>query len=374
MDKPDVSKKAGRAPARPYPALSLQEAMRVAQVITDFNGGKPMARLLVANAMDLSPGSSLFRDTISAAAKFELTTGNFNSEIISLTPTGESVTRPRTPSERLEGLRAAMQAIPLFKQVLVHFNNSKLPTTDFLSATLQRTFNVDASWSKDAAKVFVETARTVGFVRDVSGSPYVMMDAGPPAEEVTPSEQFRPEKTDTINVSAGAVVSAEATPSAPPTALPSPAEPPKKRQFFVAHGSDRGALSDLQSMLKDLNIPYVTAVDEPHAGRPISKKVAELMRESSGGLFIFSADEQVKNPDGETESRPRMNVVFELGAASLLYPERIVVFKEKGVVFPSDFRDLGYIEYERGQIASTSLQLLKELIKLGAVQLLPGGA
>jgi predicted nucleotide-binding protein len=66
-------------------------------------------------------------------------------------------------------------------------------------------------------------------------------------------------------------------------------------------------------------------------------------------------------------------VVFELGAASLLYNQRIVIFKEKDVMFPSDFRDLGYIEYERGKLAGTSLQLLKELIKLGAVQLLPGG-
>jgi predicted nucleotide-binding protein len=375
VDKPDEVKKAKKAPPRPYPAFSLQDAIRVAQTVTDFNGGKPMARLLVANAMKLSPGSSLFRDLVSASARFELTTGNFNSEMIALTALGENVTRPRNPGERIEGMRTAMRAIPLFKQLLDHFNNSKLPTTEFLGATLERSFNVDASWSKDAAKVFVETARTVGVVRDVSGVPYVMMDAGAPAEEIpvtvaaTPTVEAEP-ITSTVPSTAPNEHSAPASPQT----LASPQEPPKKRQFFVAHGSDREALAQLQSMLKDLGIPYVTAVDEPHAGRPISEKVADLMKESSGGLFIFSADEQVKNPNGDVEKRARMNVVFELGAASLLYPKRIVVFKEKDVVFPTDFRDLGYIEYERGQLAGTSLQLLKELIKLGAVQLLPGGA
>ena len=95
------------------------------------------------------------------------------------------------------------------------------------------------------------------------------------------------------------------------------------------------------------------------------------MQESSGGLFIFSGDEQLQTPDGKTEKRPRLNVVFELGAASLLYGKRIVIFKEEGVAFPSDFSDLGYIPYEKGQLNTKSLDLLKELIKLGAVQLLP---
>ena len=68
--------------------------------------------------------------------------------------------------------------------------------------------------------------------------------------------------------------------------------------------------------------------------------------ECSSGIFIFTADERFVRElaSGETEEvwRPSENVVFELGAASILYENRIVIFKEKGVTFPSDFSDLGY--------------------------------
>jgi hypothetical protein len=64
--------------------------------------------------------------------------------------------------------------------------------------------------------------------------------------------------------------------------------------------------------------------------------------------------------------------VYELGAASFQYGQRIVIFKEHGVEFPTDFRDLGYIEYEKGHLAEKSMELLRELVKLKAVRLVPG--
>jgi predicted nucleotide-binding protein len=362
--------KRSRAPSRPFPSVGLAAALRIPQAISDSNAGRPMSRLLLADALKLSPGSSLFRDLLSGSARYGLTLGNYVSEVISLEPIGVSITRPTSTGERLDAIRSAMKTIPLFKQLLDHFNNAKLPSTDFLANTLERQYGIDAAWSSEASKVFVETARFVGVVRDVSGTPYVMMDSGSLPIPATEASGSAPDD----NSDSDEEASGGTTPAPARQLSAALQDVVQKRQFFVAHGSDREALSQLQSMLKDLGIPFVTAIDEANAGRPISQKVAELMKESSGGLFIFSGDEEVSNPkDGRIEKRPRMNVVFELGAASLLYNQRIVIFKEKDVMFPSDFRDLGYIEYERGKLAGTSLQLLKELIKLGAVQLLPGG-
>jgi hypothetical protein len=53
-----------------------------------------------------------------------------------------------------------------------------------------------------------------------------------------------------------------------------------------------------------------------------------------------------------------------LGAASILYDNRIVIFKEKGVSFPSDFSDLGYIEFEKDQFVAESGNLFGELVAL----------
>ena len=81
-----------------------------------------------------------------------------------------------------------------------------------------------------------------------------------------------------------------------------------------------------------------------------------MREECSAGIFIFTADEAFLkvSEDGTQEQvwRPRENVVYELGAASILYENRIVIFKERGVNFPSDFSDLGYIEFEKDQLAT----------------------
>ena len=169
--------------------------------------------------------------------------------------------------------------------------------------------------------------------------------------------------------------SPEATPSDIEESQPldAPTKPqPATLQFFVAHGRDTQAVQQLEVILKELGIPYVVAKEEAHAGRPISQKVKELMGACSGGIFVCSADEEFKDAEGNIVLRPRENVIYELGAAAYLYDRRIVIFKEKGVTFPSDFSDLGYIEFEKGQLSGKTIDLLRELMALKAIRLLPG--
>jgi predicted nucleotide-binding protein len=45
-------------------------------------------------------------------------------------------------------------------------------------------------------------------------------------------------------------------------------------------------------------------------------------------------------------------VVYELGAASKLWERRIIILREEGVNFPSDFKDLGYITFDGDDIAT----------------------
>ena len=87
---------------RPHPPISLAIALKVSEAITEKNAGRPMNRLLLAEAMGHSPSSSALRDRIAASAKFGLTEGNYRSETISLTALGVSATRPRNEAERIE--------------------------------------------------------------------------------------------------------------------------------------------------------------------------------------------------------------------------------------------------------------------------------
>ena len=161
----------------------------------------------------------------------------------------------------------------------------------------------------------------------------------------------------------------EHVPSAPRAPVAAETATGGAKKVFIAHGKNRIPLTQLKEMLDKFKVRYAVAVDEPNKGRPISAKVAQLMRdECSSAVFIFTADERFERKDDQGELhevwRPSENVVFELGAASVLYDKRIVIFKEKGVSFPTDFSDLGHIEFDRDELVREMGSLFSELVAL----------
>ena len=91
-------------------------------------------------------------------------------------------------------------------------------------------------------------------------------------------------------------------------------------------------------------------------------------------VISMSADEEFTDSSDRKIFRPSQNVIYELGAASLLYGRKIVVFRESGVTFPTDFSDLGWIEFERDALDAKAMDLLRELIALKAVKLVSSTA
>lgn len=138
--------------------------------------------------------------------------------------------------------------------------------------------------------------------------------------------------------------------------------------IFVAHGKNKKPLEQLKRILDQFRIPYRVAVDEPSLGRPISGKVRDIMKSCNCAILIFSADEELKDRDGNTIWRPSENVVYELGATAFLYDNRIVIMKEEGVTFPANFRDIGYISFDKDQLDAKALDIIKELIGFGIVK------
>lgn len=138
--------------------------------------------------------------------------------------------------------------------------------------------------------------------------------------------------------------------------------------IFIAHGKNKKPLEQLKKILDQFKIPYKVAIEEPNLGRPISGKIREIMESCNCAILIFTADEEFKDKTGATIWRPSENVVFELGATGYLYDNRIVILKENGVTFPSNFRDIGYIDFEKDQLEAKTLDVIKELIGFGIVK------
>jgi predicted nucleotide-binding protein with TIR-like domain len=222
-----------------------------------------------------------------------------------------------------------------------------------------------------AMEQLLDDARIAGFIRVVKGAEWIdlqnaslapVAQADDEDESVADNDGLSLDDVDEQGPTGGAIVQ---------SALQEEAQRRAQRPsgIFLGHGKNRKPLEQLTKILSEYKIPYKVAVDEANRGRPISQKVAEVMDECGAAILIFTADRELKDVDGNTIWQPSENVVFELGAAAVKYGSRIVIFKEESVDFPTNFRDIGYISFARDQLDAKAVDLIRELIGFGLLQL-----
>jgi len=215
----------------------------------------------------------------------------------------------------------------------------------------------------------MDNGRYAEIIRDIGGSPHVLISE---TSSMVPSsdgqEGERKEKDSSTEVP---VDRTKVEPLATPAEKTATSSAP--RAIFVGHGKKHAPLAKLEKVLTSFHIPYKVAEEEANLGRPISKKVRDTMLQCGSAILIFTCDEKFKDDNDNVIWRPSENVVHELGAASFAYEDRVVIFKEKEISFPANFKDLGYIEFEENSIESKTAELLKELIGFGLVKITTTG-
>lgn len=244
-----------------------------------------------------------------------------------------------------------------------------------LPKILSSNYGVPTELGQDCGKLIAENARFAGMLRDIGGSPHILFEGGAPPQDPTPldtldDDEYAPQDPDVfrpLNPPTLGVVAQSPTPAQPPGLPPSGANKP----IFVGHGKNLIPLQKLEGLLSGFQIPYKVTIREANLGRPIPQKVKGIMEQCGSAILIFTKDEQFRDGEGQEIWRPSENVVHELGAASYAYSDRIVIFKEKGLHFPSNFQSIGYIEFEVDSIEAKTADLLKELIGFGLVRVLP---
>jgi predicted nucleotide-binding protein len=214
----------------------------------------------------------------------------------------------------------------------------------------------------------VDERQVRDLIRDIGGSPHVLLDAE--LSDLTTGA----EEINAVDLGSGASGAPETPTEAPATVPPQSQRADAARgpkPIFVGHGKNKAPLQQLQTLLTTFQIPHKIVVDEPNLGRPIPQKVKETIEECGSAILIFTRDEQFFDAGGKEVWRPSENVVHELGATSLAYGDRIFIFKEKGLHFPTNFQSIGYIEFEANDIQARTADLLKELIGFGLVRVTP---
>jgi len=354
---------------RNYPRNSLEQSLVVAQKIIDEKAGEPMKRLLVADALGVSPSSTNFRYLLSSSRAYGLTEGTEKAVDISVTALGREIAHERGIS-RVNALRKAVMTPELFKDFFTRYNGNKLPSEDMLKKILVSDFQVPSGRSEEAAALIVQNGKFASIIRSISGNPHVLLDETPVDTEAS-AETDSPEPSDVIGEDDAGVYDPQ-----PPQAERPPQENKNNsspKAIFIGHGGNTGPLEKLEKILAQFQIPYKVADAEPNLGRPIPSKVKEIMQGCGSAILIFTKDKKFLDEDGNEIWRPSENVVHELGAASYAYEDRVVIFKEQGIKLPANFSSVGYIEFEEDGIDAKTADLLRELIGFGLVKITPTG-
>jgi len=337
----------------PFPRHSLKSILKIPEAIWTQNAGESMPILDLAAAINRSPSSSTFVQEVASSYRYGLTIGSPFTKVITLTPLGRSIVAPTVDDNVGASLRKALCTCEPFRKFLEKFNDKPLPRKEVLRNTLISSagsdgFGIPKKDVDDFLKVILQNIEDYELAQDIKEITYLRLSKLDQqiSEEPRAGDVFEKPSVD------------EKAPETPPTIQ-------KPKQIFVAHGKNTKPLEKLKKILDQFKIPYKVAIDEANQGRPISQKISDLMHECSSAIFIFTKDEETKDLDDNIIYRPSDNVVFELGAASVLYGKKIVIFKETDVSFGTDFKDLGYISFDSDQLEAKTVDLMKELIGFG---------
>ena len=330
-----------------------------------------VSRLTLSDLLGISPGSSNFKGLVATSRFFGLTTGGVNSAEFGLTSLGSDAMGNDDESKRVSALKEAVWKVDPYRMFLETFSGKKVPSSSAFKEFLVTQSAVPAERGEECMEYILADARTAGFIRSVQGAEYIDLE-GVPAEASASTgepEGDEPEKVgppDSEEMNEGE--SEDPSANGAGELQKEPLEKMRPKAIFVG-GRKSKSLNQLTKILDEYKIPYKLAEDEPHGGRPISQKVAETMRECGAAILIFTPDIELRDLEENPVWRPTENVVHELGAASMEYGNRIVIFREERIDLASNYGDIGHIVFKEGELAARAVELFRELINFGLVEI-----
>ena len=336
---------------RPYPVNTLKDALEVAQAIAKATSGYPVDRAQLANALGTTVSSSAFTTRLNSSAKYGLTQGAYNDPVIRLTPTGEAITAPQAAAERHGALIEAALRPVLFRRFYEMFNGRQVPADEYARNLVQRELEVHPDLAGECLDIITANGAFVGILRtEADGTRIVDLGVRDPsgassAEPAAPQAASEP-RTEPPRV------------AATPVQQQSTEEPRAEGRIFVGHAGPSAALEAVRDTLTAFNIQFVDSDASSSGGLPVPADVAREMRSCTAGILIFGG------ADSDASS-----LGYQLGGASVLFGEKVVVLEEATGSDASDAdHGLNRVTYRQNKPARLGLDLLKALAVTGVIK------
>lgn len=351
-------KRQARISQSDVPSYTVKQAVGIAEVIRDSFGKQPTSPLMVAKALDVSPGSSNFKMLTGAAVAYGLTDGGAQASSIGLTDLGRRAVSPTEDGDDLAAKREAALRPRVIREFLQKYDGSRLPAEKIAQNVIE-SMGVPAGAAERALRMVISNAEDLGLLQTIKGNRYVMLAGG--EEEARNSEELAGDswgEDDDVSPPSlgrpGDGLGEEATrggrgpqPSAPTFA---PATATANNRVFVSHGRNREVVGQLKEVLTFGGFEPVVSVETETTAKPVPDKVMDDMRSCTAGIVHVGSEMTVMDAGGAEHKMLNPNVLIEIGAALALYRGRLILLVEEGTDLPSNLQGLYQARFAGGKL------------------------
>jgi hypothetical protein len=342
----EKTKRGRKAGAIPFPRSSLNESLKIPQVIWDNYAGAPTAILDIANVMGLSPTGSGFIELVRSSQRYGLTNESFTQDVtktISLTSLGNSIVAP-TPEEDVNSFkRQALETPDLFREIFSTLQGKVIPPAEPFKNMLIRVFHLDKDDAETCYAILTQNIEELGLSdKTVQGKPYLRLDKLGSVAKQTPEEaSSEAEGAPAPEIKEVTITQGKTIPCPPISKVP---------WVFISHSKNKKILDQIKQVLTFGNFNSEIAEERETTAIPLSDKVFGLMQKCNCAIINISADEEKKQ--GETYGINE-NVLIEIGGAFLQYNKRVILIVDKKLkgVLPSMMQGLTAIFYEGDELS-----------------------
>ena len=335
---------------RPYPVHTLEEAALIAATIQQTNAGLPFDRVLLAKAMGTTPASSSFTMKLNSSAKYGLTQGGYNDDRIALTALGESIVAPKRKGEQNQVLVEAALQPELFRRFYQMLDSKRLPEDTYAQNMLQRELGVHPRLTEECLRLVKANGLHVGILGEVGGSIYVSLSGAHAGDREADGADEQPTNGTEAEDRRAAGADGSLTGS----------------RIFVGHAGNQDVVDYLTTVLEPFGIPYDVVECDYDPSRPVSAEVSERMRNCNAAIFVFAAP---TDPDwaGRREEKRVQKMLYQLGAASVLYGDRVVSLRQRDIDLGGQDAAVHTLEFDKERPDEVGLALITELHRMGVI-------
>ena len=343
---------------RMYPTHTLKDACGVGAAIQEKNAGLPFDRVLLAKALGTTPASSSFTMKLNSSIKYGLTRGGYNDARIVLTPRGGAIVAPQRSGERRQALLDAALEPELFRRFFQMLDGKRVPEDTYAQNMLQREFGVLTKLTDECLQIIKSNGLYVGILGEVGGSIYVSL-AGAHLSESVPDIYAQSEYQSS---EIGHTKQIADTHTKEQMDMRH-----KDGRIFIGHSGTPAIVDFVKTVLDEFEIQYEVAETDYDSQRPITAEVSTRMRECSAAILVF-AKPSLSRVSGGREVPSTDVMLYQLGAASVLYGERVISLREKEMQTTETESSLQPLEFDPERLEDLGLALMSELYRLGAIE------